>query len=109
MIKRGDVWWISFDPTVGSEIRKTRPAIVVSNDAANRFSTMITVVPLTSQIQKLYPGEALVEVDGKPGKAMCDQIRAVDRTRLVRKLGALSVGHAEVLDRALLVSLGLPL
>jgi mRNA interferase MazF len=54
--RRGEVWWVAFDSSLGGEIKKTRPAIVVSNDAANRMLKRVQVVPLTSKVQRLYPG-----------------------------------------------------
>ena len=75
-IKRGDVWWVSFDPSIGGEIRKTRPAVIVSNNAANTALNRVVVVPITGQTARLYPGEAIVTIDGRPGKAMADQIAA---------------------------------
>ena len=86
-MKRGEVWWVEFDPAVGSEIRKRRPAVIVSNDAANRNLARVVVVPLTSNTDRQYPGEALVTIAGKQGKAMADQIMAADKTRLRGAIG----------------------
>src|SRR5205814_4236355 len=87
---RGDVWWVSFDPSVGGEIRKTRPAIIVSNNAANTALNRVVVVPLTSQTDRVYPGEAVVLVAGKKSKAMADQIMTASKQRLRGKLDALT-------------------
>jgi mRNA interferase MazF len=73
-MKRGEVWWVDFEPSTGSEIRKTRPAIIVSNDAANRILTRVVVIPLTSNTSRVYPGEAIVTISNRPSKAMADQI-----------------------------------
>ncbi len=64
-MKRGEIWWVEFDPALGSEIRKTRPAVIRSNDAANRNLARVVVVPLTSNVAQVYPGEALVSIDGR--------------------------------------------
>ena len=64
-MRRGDVWWVEFDPSVGSEVHQTRPAVIVSNDSANRNLARVVVVPLTSNTQRLYPGEAMVTVEGQ--------------------------------------------
>ena len=107
-MKRGEIWWVEFDPAVGSEIRKTRPAVIISNDAANRNLSRVVVLPLTSNSGRRYPGEALVTVDGKPAKAMADQIMAADKSRLKSQLGNLSKADMLAVEDAIQVHLGMP-
>jgi mRNA interferase MazF len=107
-MKRGEVWWVEFDPSVESEIRRTRPAVIVSNDAANRNLARVVVVPLTSNTGRSYPGEALVTLAGKPGKAMADQIMATDKARLKSQVGLLSKENMLAVEEAILVHLGMP-
>jgi len=87
---RGSIWWVEFDPSVGSEIQKTRPAIIVSNDIANKYLARVVVVPLTSNVSRIYPGEAVVTVNGNKNKAMTDQIMSADKSRLKNKIAELS-------------------
>jgi mRNA interferase MazF len=107
-MKRGEIWWVAFDPAVGSEVHKTRPAVIISNDAANRHLSRVVVVPLTSNTGRQYPGEALVTIAGKACKAMADQIMAADKARLKSQLGALSKIDMLAVEEAILVHLGLP-
>lgn len=108
-MQRGEVWLVNLDPAVGTEVQKTRPAVIVSNDFLNRNSGRVTVVPVTSSISKLFPVESLVEIQGRTGKTMCDQIRAVDKSRLLKLMAVLSTRESADLDHAIAVALGLPL
>jgi len=107
-MKRCEVWWVEFDPSVGSEIRKTRPAVIVSNDSANRNLLRVVVIPLSTNTSRVYPGEVLVTVEGKQGKAMADQIMAADKLRLKTQIGTLSKADMLGVEQAILVHLGLP-
>lgn len=105
---RGEVWWVEFDPSVGIEIRKTRLAIIVSNDAANRNLARVVVVPLTSSTGRQYPGEAVVTVGSQSSKAMADQIMAADKARIKSRLDALSKADMLAVEDAIKVHLALP-
>ena len=107
--RRGDVFWVNLDPVVGTEIRKTRPAVVVSNDSCNRFGARVVVLPITSNVDSLYPGEAMIDVKGRPGRALGDQIRSIDKRRLKARVSTLTADEMARVDEALAITLGLPL
>ena len=107
--RRGDVYWVNLDPVIGTEIRKPRPAVVVSNDSCNRYGTRVVVLPITSNVESLYPGEAAVEVKGKRGRALGDQIRSVDKARLGARAATLTPAEMTRIDEALAITLGLRL
>ncbi len=106
-MKRGDVWRVNFDPAIGGEIRKTRPAVIVSNDAANAHMNRAQVIPLTSNVSRFYPCECPVTVGGKTSKAMADQIMTVSKKRLYDRLGAVSADDMEAVEQIIRIQLGL--
>ncbi|MGA3069798.1 MAG: type II toxin-antitoxin system PemK/MazF family toxin [Terracidiphilus sp.] len=108
-IERGDVYWVSFDPSLGGEIQKTRPAIVLSNNAANLVMNRIQVVPITSKTNRVYPGEALIEIRGEIRKAIGSQLTTASKQRLGAKLGVLSSADITRVEAAIAVQLGLNL
>jgi len=106
-MKRGEIWWVNFDPSIGGAIRKQRPAIIVSNDAANHYLNRVQVVPLTSSVDKLYPSEAYVTFRGKRAKAMADQLTTVSKKRLINSEGSISSTEMKGVGKALTTQLGL--
>ena len=106
-LTRGDVYWVNLDPTVGTEIKKTRPAVVVSNDACNRHGARIVVLPVTSNVSSLYPGEAQVYIAKREARVLGDQLRSIDKARLGRKIGRLTREELDRVDDALRITLDL--
>ena len=106
-MKRGEVWWVNFDPSIGVEIRKKRPAVIVSNNAANQFLNRVQVIPLTSSVGKLYPSEAYITLRRKKAKAMADQLTTVSKKRLINQAGSVSKAELENLERAIMIQLDL--
>jgi len=106
-MNRGDVWWVNFEPSIGGEIRKKRPAIIVSNNAANKFLNRVQVIPITSNTDRLFPSEAYVTVAGKKGKAMADQLATVSKQRLSKCIGSVSEDEMNMVAEAIKTQLDL--
>jgi mRNA interferase MazF len=98
-MKRGEVWWINFDPSLGSELRKKRPAVIISNNISNKYLNRVQVIPLTSNTDKLYPSETFIRLNGKKGKAMADQITTVSKLRVFNKTGELTTREMNSINK----------
>lgn len=118
-MKRGEVWWVSFEPMpqgvrrtrpeVGTEtaLKKERPTVILSNDSSNRYLNRVQIAPLSSQLAKIYPSEALVNLNGRPCKAMADQVTTVLKARLSNRAGILSESDMAALETAVRLQFGL--
>ena len=105
--KRGEIWWVRLDPTQGSEINKTRPCIVISDDVINQLRRTVVVIPLSSAPQPHPPLLVRINIEERPVVAVVDQIRAVSKERLMSKMGNLSAGELDAIEQALLGVLGI--
>ena len=107
-MKRGEVWWVKFNtPAVGGEIEKQRPAVIISNDISNKHLNRVQVVPLTSKIDKLFPSEAYITLNGKQNKAVADQLTTVSKLRLSNMEGKLAAADLKKIEKAIKTHLDL--
>ncbi|MFO8010826.1 MAG: type II toxin-antitoxin system PemK/MazF family toxin [Dehalococcoidia bacterium] len=106
-MNRGEVWWINFNPSVGGETRKKRPAIIISNDASNRHLNRLQVIPITSNVERLYPSEAFITINNKQHKSLADQLTTVSKLRMINQFGKVSREDMWQVERAIKVQLAL--
>jgi len=107
MKKRGQIWWANFDPSIGQEIKKQRPAVIISNNLSKKYLNGYQVVPISSQTGKLYPSETIVMINGEEGKAMADQITRVSEQRFVNKFGKVTSMELENIENVIRLQLDL--
>jgi mRNA interferase MazF len=99
-MSRGDVYWVDFGPSLGGEITKTRPAIVLTTDRAARHLNRLQVVPLTSNTDRVFAGETLVSINGRMSKALATQLTTVSKQRIREQAGSLSAGDLALVESA---------
>jgi len=107
MKKRGEIWWINFDPSVGNEIKKKRPAVIVSNNTSNKYLKRYQVIPLSTNVEKIYPSETKLNVLGKINKAMADQLTTVSELRFINKIGEVSENEVKSIESIIKLQLDL--
>ena len=105
--RRGSIYWVSLDPSIGSETKKTRPCMIISNDQGNEFSQTVIVAPVTSKIKKVYSFEVQIEIEGKKGKIMLNQCRTVDKSRLGTMICVFNGDVMEGVNNAIRIAFGL--
>lgn len=105
-MNRGSIWWVRMDPAEGTEIKKTRPAVVVSNPFNNTYLKQVQVVPITSNIGTVEPSESIIMVNGKKSKALAHQIRTVGKHRFGTYIQDVTPGEMARIESALLLQLG---
>ncbi len=106
-MQRGEVWWVNFDPSVGGEIQKQRPALILSNDASNKHLNRVQVIPLSSRVDRLYPSEVVITLNGKSHKAMADQLTTVSKQRLSNRIGRIAAIDLMQVERIVKLQLDL--
>ena len=111
-VKRGDIWLVNLDPAIGHEIKKSRPAVIIQNDLGNKYSPITIIAPITSKnIEKIYPIEVILDRKNsgleKISKVLLNQIRAIDKGRLIKKLGKFDYETLIKVDASIKISLGL--
>lgn len=107
MKKRGEIWWVNFDPSVGNEIKKKRPAVIVSNNTSNKYLKRYQVLPLSTNVEKIYPSETKLNVLDKVNKAMADQLTTVSELRFINKIGNVTGNEIKSIENIIKLQLDL--
>lgn len=105
--KRGDIYWVNLDPTVGGEIQKLRPGLIISNDIGNDVSSVVMVAPITSKLKHVYPFEVRIVLKGKNAKILLNQCRALDKSRLMDKIDEVNIEIMQQVEEAIRIVFGL--
>lgn len=100
-VKRGEVYWVNLDPTIGTETKKTRPAVILSNNSQNMVGYRFIIAPITSNVVKIFPFEVRISLNGNLSKVLVDQIRTIDKLRLGNKVWELSVDELYEVESAI--------
>lgn len=107
--KRGDIYWIKLDPTIGTEIQKTRPCLILSNNSQNKKGMRVIAAPITTKVKTVYPFEAKIALKARECKVLLDQIRALDHRRIGARIGSIDLSTRMEVEAALRVALALNL
>ena len=99
--RRGDIYWVNLDPTIGEETKKTRPALVISNDIGNEMARIVMIAPITSKVKNIYPFEVKIFINEKPGKIMLNQCRAIDKSRLINRIDTVDQETMKLVEDAI--------
>jgi len=106
--KRGEIYWVDLEPARGSETQKVRPGLVISNDVGNETSNVVMIAPITSKVKRVYPFEVEITLNAKTAKIMLNQCRALDRTRIGKKIGEVDPETMRAIEEAIKVVFALP-